>query len=87
MSNKKKSENLFGLMGKVSCAMIINTGLVDPKKHPNWVYSIGQKVNILLLNKVKLSVVSETREESSFFRENKTKENRDDEIWFKISLS
>lgn len=49
VSNKKKSENLFGLKGKVSCATFIDTGLVGPKMRPNWTPSIGQKVNILLL--------------------------------------
>ena len=50
MSNKKKGEDPFGRMGKVSCALIISTGLVGPKICPNWTKSIGQKVNILLLN-------------------------------------
>lgn len=52
MSNKKKGENPFGRMGKVSCAMFIITGLVGPKMFPNWKTSIGQTVNILLLGKV-----------------------------------
>lgn len=32
VSSKKKGVNPFGLMRKVSCAMIFITGLVGPKK-------------------------------------------------------
>lgn len=52
MSNYKNGENPFSRTGKVSCAMIINTRLVGPKMYPNWIASIGQTVNILLLNKI-----------------------------------
>jgi len=44
MSNKEKSENLFDRMRKVSCALIVNTGLVGPKIFPNWKISMDKEL-------------------------------------------
>ena len=66
-------------MGKVSCAMIISTGLVGPKMYPNWVTSIGQTVNILLLGVAKqlyfddIDQVGGEDDKLSFIGKNKVK--------------
>lgn len=45
-SNNNWSENLQGLKNKVSSTMTIITGLVLPKKPPNWSLSMENPVNI-----------------------------------------
>jgi len=65
VSNKKRGGNPLGRMGKVSCAMFISTGLVGPKMYPNWFTSIGQTVNILLLDKTVIRSVTWKSKESN----------------------
>jgi hypothetical protein len=42
---------ITAVKNKVSCTMLINAGLVDPKKLLKSKFRMGKKVNILLLKK------------------------------------
>jgi len=44
VSNTEKGENPFDRKRKVSCALIISTGLVGPKIRPNWILSTDIKL-------------------------------------------